>query len=488
MRSLQDYIKVYKDIADNLNLQGDSVSVLVQMLANATYISEVEHAYYMKEASLESCTLLNTKIHHCMDLMYSVYRGLCPRVVLNFEAEKYLKFDLFDVVTTSNNFKLYYSGYYDNNKGELVKSSCTLIPGGNYQIECILAKDIVEEDWKLSSSNIYYVDCNETLLSNDVSLKIRRGSEPDDKAFTRIYPTTNFSDHIIDDQIFDLTITGFGSRLFIPEAYRMANTEIKAIYFKQSTLSDYNEAELKRVSLDGVELKEFSQNYLNQYNFDSEKELNEGLLYIDSISSDTIETIHYKANHDRYVNSILRSNEDIGTIFEKTFEGKVRINGTYFEFIDNSLNIWYIPYDVLNPVFLTESEKEIFTSKDSTKKAYYITDTINIKPGTRCEAIFNIELELYNSTPVNTEINNILATYSGKFKFNMDIEKVLGSIKTTISKISNVMTVKNISVVYKLGEQTETFTGDSDTYKNLSTETYFVINPNHTQIISSQGS
>lgn len=484
MRSLQDYIKIYKDIASNLNLQGDSVSVLVQMLANASYISEIEHAYYLKEASLESCSLLNTKIQHCMDLMYSVYRGLCPRVVINFTAEKYIKFDLFDIVTTSNNFKFYYSGYYDNEKGILVKSSCTLIPGGNYQLECILASETVDEDWKLTSDNVYYVDCTETNLSNDVSVKIRKGSETGDSGFSRTYLTTSFSDHIIDDKIFDLTTTGFGSRLFIPEAYRMANTEIKATYFKQSSLSDYNDAELKRVRIDGAELLEFSQDFLNKYNFDSSNELSEGLLYIDSVSSDKIETIHYKANHDRYVNSILRSNEDIGTIFEKTFEGKVSPSGTYFEFIGNSLNIWYIPYNVLNPVYLTDEEKSIFTAKDSTKKAYYITDTINIKQGTRCEAIFNIELELYDTTPVDTEINNILTSYSGKFKFNEDIENLIGGIKTTISKISNIMTIKNISIDYKLEGMSETFKGDSDTYKNLPAEAYFFINPNHTKVIS----
>ena len=53
MRSLQDYIDIYSTIARNLNFQGDSVEVLTQMLANASYISEVENIAYAQESSLE---------------------------------------------------------------------------------------------------------------------------------------------------------------------------------------------------------------------------------------------------------------------------------------------------------------------------------------------------------------------------------------------------------------------------------------------------
>ena len=85
MRSLQDYIDIYKNIAKNLNLQGDSVEVLAQMLANASYISEVENITYAQEASLEKATLMNSKIQHCMNDMYSVFRGSCPRVIIKFK-------------------------------------------------------------------------------------------------------------------------------------------------------------------------------------------------------------------------------------------------------------------------------------------------------------------------------------------------------------------------------------------------------------------
>ena len=72
MRSLQDYRDMYADIASRNNITGDSVELLVQLLANASYISEVENISYVQEASLEKSVLVNSKIQHCMDIMYSV--------------------------------------------------------------------------------------------------------------------------------------------------------------------------------------------------------------------------------------------------------------------------------------------------------------------------------------------------------------------------------------------------------------------------------
>ena len=43
MRTLQDYISIYREVAQNLGIGGDSVEVLVQLLANASYINEGEN-------------------------------------------------------------------------------------------------------------------------------------------------------------------------------------------------------------------------------------------------------------------------------------------------------------------------------------------------------------------------------------------------------------------------------------------------------------
>ena len=107
MRTLQNYRDIYSEIASNLGFRGDSVELLVQLLSSASYMGEVENIAYMQEASIERASLLNSKIQHCIDLMYSVFRGLCPRMILNIRPTKYFSLNLFDELVTSNNFKVY---------------------------------------------------------------------------------------------------------------------------------------------------------------------------------------------------------------------------------------------------------------------------------------------------------------------------------------------------------------------------------------------
>ena len=70
MRSLQDCINIYRGIANNLHLTGDSVELLIQLLANSTYINEIEHINYANESSLERATLLNSKIQQCVNIIF----------------------------------------------------------------------------------------------------------------------------------------------------------------------------------------------------------------------------------------------------------------------------------------------------------------------------------------------------------------------------------------------------------------------------------
>ena len=273
MKSLQDYIDIYRGIANKLNITGDSVEILSQMLANASFISEVENIAYTQEASLEKSTLINSKIQHCVDDMYSVFRGSCPRVILNIKPTKYLSFNIYDEIISSNSFKAYYLGYYDKNytrpegygddkdiAGDegFVYSPITMSPAVNdtdtYTIICLIAKETISRKWILNQNNTYYVNCLENDLSDDFWVKVN----------DNFFPTTRlFSGHILDGSIFDLTLPGFGSRLYVADIFRTvmereetqtpANTTIEALYYKFSTLSGYNTSELKKLNIRGVD-------------------------------------------------------------------------------------------------------------------------------------------------------------------------------------------------------------------------------------------
>jgi electron transfer flavoprotein alpha subunit len=64
--------------------------------------------------------------------------------------------------------------------------------------------------------------------------------------------TRNFSEHILRNYLFDLTLTSFGSRLYTGKMD--PSTAITATYFKFSTLSDYNTSELKKINIKGAQI------------------------------------------------------------------------------------------------------------------------------------------------------------------------------------------------------------------------------------------
>lgn len=497
MKSLQDYIDIYRGIANKLNITGDSVEVLSQMLANASFISEVENIAYAQEASLEKSTLINSKIQHCVDNMYSVFRGSCPRVILKIKPTKYLSFNIYDEIISSNSFKAYYLGYFDKNyirpenlKDEdiagdegFVYSPITMSPAINdsdtYTIICLLAKETVSRRWILNQHNTYYVDCLENDLSDDFWVKVN----------DNFYNTTRlFSSHILDGDIFDLTLPSFGSRLYVADIFRSsvsreetqtpANTIIEALYYKFSNLSDYNISELKKLNIRGAEVVEFDSEWLSGRNYYI---LGTGLAGMSEINRDDLITIHYKANRNRYVNSILRSNSDIGTVLEETYPNKIISGGTTYRFSSseqsNSITIYYVPFS--NSTILTEEEKIDFIDN---KSAYYITDKITIERGSQYTAIFNLDIEIYQNTSIDSEVGDILTNYSNKF--NIKFNELTEEIKSLISKISNVKKIIDMEITYT--NEDGTVVSSSDVY-NGNNVVYFSVNYIINSVIESNG-
>lgn len=527
MRNLQDYINKYYTIAQNLGYTGDSIEVLVQLLANASYISEVENVAYLQESSLEKSSLINSKIQHCMDNMYSVFRGLCPRVVMKIRPTSYLTLKPFDLIQQSSSFSVYYLGYYkliqpssniglssssrsvkDSNvisssvgsnqetssvnrggtsevdytklsgldnlnpekyPGEFIYSGVTLKPSvstESYIIICLISPTVHQVDKTVNTRNTYYIDCPIDNLSNDVLVKVN-GEQAE--------VTRNFADHILKPTkyVFDLTLPSFGSRIYTANYFSTLdrtdrgdsvgieiNTTISATYFEWSRLEDYNQSELRRLSYKGAELVGFNENWL-RVNMYSESSLGSGLCFVKEVGRDDLNTIHYKANRNRYVNSMVRSNNDIGTILEENFPQYVKNGGTSYVFktlgnnSGSSLTIYYIPKDEsrLIPDTSDDPGKGVSSIEDFIEKeqAYYIiTKNIKVEKGERYTAEFNISLELYrNSTEdLNGSIGSILkSTYERKFNtvFN---DTTIEEVKSLISKFSNIKRINSLSITF----------------------------------------
>ena len=456
MNSRQDYINIYRKIATGLDLYGDSAELLIQLLAESTYISEVEHVVYMQEASLEKSTLLNSKIQHCMDDMYSVFRGSCPRVILRFTPTKYFDLKPFDELIVGNGFKVYYLGFLGEGENQTGTESVALMEGfvygpkiippsltgeDVYTVIGLLAKETSQGSWSTSESNTYYVENLAEDLSQDCWVKVQGSGW----SITR-----NFSEHITGAKVFDMTLPSFGSRLYVADILRegsyrrdtietQANVQVEALWYIYSVLSSYNQAELKKLSIKGTVPVSFGGSFQG-FNEDAS-----GLILVPESSRDTVSTIHYRANRDRYVNSIIRTNSDIGTILEETYPENVKPGGTSYKFFSGNngsgLNLYYVPQD--STKILTDEQIDWFRDERS---GYYVTDNMTIMPGTCYSAIFNLDLELYQSDSVDESVSAILSEYESKF--DMDLREKEDEIKSLISKISNVKQISGYSIDY----------------------------------------
>lgn len=484
MRTLQDYISIYREVAQNLGIGGDSVEVLVQLLANASYINEVENISYVQEASLERATLENSKIQHCMNNMYSVFRGNCPRVILKFKTGKYLSFQPYDKVVSSNNFNLYYLGYLDENRyvekddekrvpveQGFIYSTARIKPDDEATIICLLTNEVVTDTWTVDSENMYYVESSGTNLSNDMTLRI--GNIDKTENITR-----TFSDHILRNLVFDLTVTDYGSRLYFATLKKdeentiTLGTTIEASYFKYTGLAQYNESELKKINIKGTELQGFDSEYLEARGY---TELIPGIILVPEIGRDNIDTIHYKANRDRYVNSIIRSNSDLGTMLEEMFPNKICPSGTNCVFSNSGLqeyiNLYYVPKDENN--LLTRGEASDFLEL---RLPYFLIGNKNnvvIKKGRKFMAKFRLGVVVssFDTSGIDKEVEKILIDYTKKFGINFSLLK--GEIYTKISKIAKILDLSTFEIEYiddnnsSLG--TETLVQDLDLNLNLDT-------------------
>lgn len=329
MKSLSDYTRILRDTATNLNLHGESVEMLVQMLANALYISEVEHVTYSQEASLERATLENSKIQHCVNQMYSVYRGANPRVILNFKATKLFQFNPYDEIIKSNNFKVYYLGYFDSTQGELIYSSSTIYPDTEATIIGLIASDIYTSDWTISD-NLYYQSHPESDLSSDLYLIDKTNNN------TGVDVTRLFYDHLRENKFFDLTLPGYGCRIYYPETYRnldrseFVNLEFELNVFKYYQLKENSiESERKALKMNGSVLQSFPESTLDAL---GEKEDYPGIIYIPETTRDGLESIHHKANKSRYTGTYLSTNSDLSFLLQEYYPQKIRNTGVTYRF------------------------------------------------------------------------------------------------------------------------------------------------------------
>ena len=347
MKTAREYASEYREIAKNLGMQGDSTELLIQMLSHFTYTNEVENIAYANEASLERALLGNSKIQHCVEVMYSVFRGRCPRVIFRFRPTKFFDFGVYDRIVSLGSFGLYYLGYlgtsegaaglglYDASLGEAGGLKFTYAPvtiqpseGGYVTILCLLATKTIESEFTLSDLNKYYVDIPEEGLSHDMSVQV---SSINTGSLEYTDTTREFQKHLLDGKVFDLTLPGFGSRLYLPESLRSENTRVKTMAFKYVKASELNSHDLTNIKMDGADPVGIHDTETDIDFMLEREEVSKGVVLIPELPQEDLSTVHYSANKDRFMGSILRSNSDVSDLLKEMYPLKVRSTSYVFD-------------------------------------------------------------------------------------------------------------------------------------------------------------
>lgn len=472
MKSLQEYREKYRSIASGLGYTGDSVELLVQLLANASYIEEVENASYTLEASLENAGLMNSKIQRCMDLMYSVSRGYCPRVILKFKPTKFQSFRQYEEIATSSNFRVYYLGYWNGGESEgdaldgFTYGDCTINPSmsSEYTILGLISPTRYDREYTIAEvrNNLYVTDQLLSGLSNDLDVSLLTGGN--------IKVTRSFSEHItgikegtdITKALFDLTTTDYGSRLYFSGV--LESSDILSVrYFKMAKVSDFQESELKRILIKGTQAVDFTSDFIESRNL-SDYISSTGVIILPEVLPDSSPEVHYTANKFRFSNSIVRSNEELGFLLQRDYPDKVKEGGTECVFNQGDITIYYIPES--DSSLLTATEKNKFRDN---RKAYYISDNLTILPAAKVKVVLVFNIVLYKqSTTLDSDIADIVKKYSYKFgisfkNFNTDPGNELKmEMMSIISKNPDVKYVKGIQVALIGGSSVLDLDSDSD--------------------------
>lgn len=502
MRSLQQYREIYRKIADSLGYQGDSVELLVQLLANATYIEEVENISYMNEASFDKAVLMNSKIQKSMDLMYSVYRGNCPRVIIACRVNKFLQFEPYQKIAESSNFKLYYLGTlrgedFINEQGDGTRvnwldyvnySQCLLIPDKTrviYIVGFISSEDPISSSEIMisESTNDYFIPVQSSNLSNDVLVQLK-GRNNNQDTWGSVNVSTRLQDHVVGTignqelipTLFDLTTTDFGSRLYFHGVLESSDV-IKYQYFRMTYRDSFQKNELSKLSIRGTTAIEENEDGLKRF-LDDSWWYAPGLYILPESAPESLLSVHYNANRDRYVNSIVRSNTDVAALLKSWFPD--RIQDTDIKVSDDNgegksiVELYYVPTRGAEEI--TVGDRDNFETKMS---AYYISDDIEILRGFKREILVTIDVKLYQtSSTLLSEIEGILGEY--QYKFNTGLSDVLGHIDeddydikdTAIWKKLNSTISKLPDVEYIQDIRFSKITQDENTNDDLE---YFVI-------------
>lgn len=519
-------------IASNNGLYGESVNLAVDIVTYALYHEQFEITNMVQENNLSTAKLMNSKIRSCMNVMYPVYRGKNARVKLNFINNTLISKDKFDVLFSSNTFKV-----YAENSINMTPS----IDGGSsgiskYTVIGILSnKDIQEATKTVGANDGYYIDFTidreiVSNLSEDIQVFINDVEYPTTRSFYDFIqsdiPLVNGDSYLIGnkyyyvngvtwvpipetdpkvadlkikgelesttllpilpskvlDPLFILTTPDYGIRIF-KRGYFKTNDVIKIRALKYTTYDQINSDEFSRIIIPGTELTtELSKGKLVRRSPSLDKEgkptyLDNGI--IPEVARDDEKSLLMNANNYSRLQNKTLSKSDINALFTEHFIDQVHTSinwydgkkdpNTMLDTVSFDAGTVYIYYvPKVDNDFITVNQMEVFKQKYG---SYFITNTMKAEAGILLTIDVQIVLVTKRSVDLINELENIFANYSMSLNDPNDKESNLLKPKLIFSEISKLPDVDYIdSLEYTQARGlADTIVLGSDVLKTLPT-------------------
>ena len=435
-------------IAQNHNIQSESIDLITDLAAYTIFHNQIEVLNAVQESSLVTAKLLNSKIKACMEVMYSVYRGKSARVRLSFENKTLIKFSKFDKVYESNSFNLYAQDAVEFGPSN-IKSDGSVDPFTIELIFCKPKKKYIYEE-TINQNVKYYLDLiiDRSYLKNlseDIKVTI------DDIE----YPTTrNFYDHIntpipdekefdknkaVDsitnplDKLFILTIPDYGIRIFKKGyktedgkefGYFKPNQKIKVECLEYFTEVDLIQNELKKINIKGTALYPFNGYKIDEVSGKLTKEPlvegDEGIELIGEVPRESEEALLYNANLSTRIRGQILSNSDVNALFSEFFRESILSSTNWYDAELNKENggtlfLYYVPRkvdtDIDNLEINGSKQVDIFINRH---KSYFITQTIEPIKSLLCSVYVRLSIYINGTDELNKEIQAVFNQYINK--------------------------------------------------------------------------
>lgn len=416
-KSLSEIEADFRNIADANKLVGDSVEVLIKLLAYNRYESLTAVDNVLLESLADTSVNNNSKLAHAMNEMYSVYRGKNATITVKALVTGNVKLEKYEKIYSDRENTLYFLSASLN--GVEVDGDYQFTYGKTYDITLLKADKKLTEVVTVTEDNKYLIELLDTDISETYTIRTGVGLS------TVISTTKDFGDHLdkaLEEDssrvAFDLTIPDYGLRLYAPDSNGFNSSVNYTIdYFK------FLDKPIDVNSLRELKIKGF------QLDIDS-------IEVYQRIPKESTSNFMYNLKKNAVVQSRVRSNSDIIDLFKNVFTGNIKDASMQpYDLVNDIITINYIPLDShaleVGEVNQTDIDP-IELSNYIQKLMYYVTPNIVVRPRRDSDAI-NIKLELFLSIyeAIDPEdIFKIVNSYEYKLGNDFSKDRFVGEINT----------------------------------------------------------